>query len=211
LFCGGYTFEEISNDRLILGLGAGWHKPEFDAHGIPYDHLASRFEEAVQIIEPLVHGGQVDFDGQYYQAKDCELAPRGSKRGGPPIMIAAFGPRMMRITARYADSWNTDWLGSLDNVNEKKAALAQACHEVGRDPETLEITGGVTIAYPELGELPSWMTEPEQSLSGSPTEIANGLQKYEDAGVSHVMFGVYPHTEEAYTKLGEAIEVFHAR
>lgn len=205
------TLEEVSSERLILGLGAGWHKEEFDAFGIPYDYRTSRFEEALQIIIPLLRKGYVDFNGKYYQAKDCELKPRGSREGGPPVMVGAFGQRMMRLAARYADMWNTDWLGTQEIFSQKKSALETACLQEGRNPSTLEITGGVTVAYPQLGDLPSWMTEPDQSLSGSPTDIANGLRRYEEAGASHVMCNVYPHTETAYTKLGEAVEIFRAR
>src|SRR3712207_5459950 len=85
------TVEEISEGRLILGLGAGWHEPEFRAFGYPYDHRASRFEEALTIISTLLREGQVDFAGTYYQARECELRPRGPRPGGPPILIGALG------------------------------------------------------------------------------------------------------------------------
>src|SRR5262245_58433570 len=70
------TVEEISGGRLILGLGAGWHAPEYQAFGYPFDHRASRFEEAITIIHSLLRTGQIDFAGQYYQARECELRPR---------------------------------------------------------------------------------------------------------------------------------------
>lgn len=77
------TVDEISGGRLILGVGAGWHEPEFKAFGFPYDHWASRFEEAVQIITGLLRGETVTFDGTYYQIEDCELRPRGPRPNGP--------------------------------------------------------------------------------------------------------------------------------
>ncbi|RPJ37810.1 MAG: LLM class flavin-dependent oxidoreductase, partial [Chloroflexi bacterium] len=64
------TLDEVSGGRLILGLGAGWNQPEFDAFGIPNDHRVSRFEEALQIIVPLLREGCVDFQGKYYQARN---------------------------------------------------------------------------------------------------------------------------------------------
>ena len=76
------TVDEISGGRLILGLGAGWHEPEFDAFGYPFDHRVGRFEEALAIIHGSCGTGQVDFDGQYYQARDCELRPRGPRPAG---------------------------------------------------------------------------------------------------------------------------------
>ncbi|SRR6266568_4688713 len=205
------TLEEVSNQRLILGLGSGWHKDEFEAFGVPYENRVSRFEESLQIITSLLHEGAVDFEGEYYQAKNSELKPRGSREGGPPIMVGAMKPRMMRLAAQYADMWNTDWLGNEDHLTYQKAALEEACSQVGRDPSTLDITGGITIAYPQLGDLPSWMRGPEDYISGSPTEVANGFRMYEEAGVSHVQCNVYPHTEDAYTQLGQAVEVFRTK
>ncbi|HEY0069916.1 MAG TPA: LLM class flavin-dependent oxidoreductase [Chloroflexia bacterium] len=204
------TLQEVSGGRLILGLGCGWHEPEFEAFGLPFDHRVSRFEEALQIIVPLLREGRVDFQGNYYSARDCELRPRAPRHGAPPIMVASFGPRMMRLTAQYADSWNTDWLGPVDLVEKHRAALHAACAEVGRDPATLELTGGITIAYPDLGELPRWMTGPDQYLGGSAHEVAAGLRRYEELGISHVMCAYYPNTAAALKRLGEALHVYRA-
>jgi len=87
------TIDEISDGRLILGLGAGWHEPEYKAFGYPFENLVSRFEEALKIIHPLLRTGAVDFRGQYYSAEHCELLPRGPRPNGPPIMIGARADR----------------------------------------------------------------------------------------------------------------------
>lgn len=206
------TLDEISGGRLILGLGAGWHEPEFRAFGVPFDHRVSRFEEALRIIVPLLRGGRVDFSGTYFTVADTEIRPRGPRPGGPPIVIAAFGPRMLRLAATYAEAWNTDWLGPLKQVATQRARVAAACVEIGRDPATLAITGGVTVAYPDLGPLPSWLTHPAdgQALTGSAEAVASGLHGYAEAGVSHALCSVYPHNEAAIRRLGEALATFRA-
>jgi len=79
------TVEEISDGRLILGLGAGYYEPEYRAFGFPFDHRVGRFEEALQIVYGLLRRGTIDFNGQYYQARDCELTPRGPRPGGLPF------------------------------------------------------------------------------------------------------------------------------
>ncbi len=73
------TVDEISGGRLILGLGAGWFEAEYRSFGFPYDHRASRFEEAFTIIRTLLREGEIDFDGRFYQARDCVLRPRGPR------------------------------------------------------------------------------------------------------------------------------------
>src|SRR5207249_4585394 len=100
------TVDEISGGRLILGIGCGWHKPEFEAFGIPYDHRVSRFEEGLAVLLPLIHGERVDFDGGFYRADGGEILPRGPRAKGPPLLIAGKGPRMLRLTAQHADAWN---------------------------------------------------------------------------------------------------------
>ena len=96
------TIDEISGGRLILGLGAGWNETEFRAFGFPFDHRVDRFEEAFTIIRTLLREGAIDFDGRFYQARDCELRPRGPRPGGPPLLIGSNGPRMLRITMPHA-------------------------------------------------------------------------------------------------------------
>src|SRR5690606_12996029 len=100
------TVDEISDGRLILGLGAGNTEAEFDAFGYPFDHRASRFEEAIQIIHGLLRSGRSSLDGTWYQTRDAINRPRGPRQDGAPIMVGTTGPRMLGLTARYADSWN---------------------------------------------------------------------------------------------------------
>lgn len=95
--------DEISGGRFVLGVGAGWHEPEYRAFGYPFDHRAGRFDEALQIIVTLLRTGRVTFAGQYYQANDAVLRPRGPSPIGPPVWVGGSGPRMLELTACYAD------------------------------------------------------------------------------------------------------------
>ena len=131
------TTDEISNGRLILGLGAGWHEPEFTTYGFPYDHRASRFEEGFRILYDLIHEDQSTLHGVYYTTDGAVVRPRGPRRGDLPIMIGTDGPRLLRLTAQYADIWNTTWTYSAEEVLPRLAALDAACAEVGRDPDTI--------------------------------------------------------------------------
>jgi len=145
------TLDEVSGGRLVLGLGAGWHEPEYEAFGIPYDHRVGRFEEALAIIVPLLREGHVDFQGRYYQARDCVLAPRGPRPGGPPILIGAQRPRMLALAARYADIYDADYHLDAGGVAAPFEALARACAEAGRDPATITRTAGTRVALTTSG------------------------------------------------------------
>lgn len=204
------TLDELSSGRLVLGLGAGWHRPEFEAFGFPFDHRVDRLGEALEIIVSLLREGRADVRGRYWQAREAELRPRVSRQGGPPVMVAAFGPRMLRLAARYADLWNVDWLGPVERVAERRDAIAGACADVGRDPASLPLSGGLTVAWPDLGPLPEWLRGPDQYLSGSPEALAASLARYGDAGVSHAMCACYPMTDEAIDRLAAAIATYRA-
>jgi alkanesulfonate monooxygenase SsuD/methylene tetrahydromethanopterin reductase-like flavin-dependent oxidoreductase (luciferase family) len=189
------TLDEVSGGRLILGIGAGWNKPEFEAFGIPFDHKVDRFEEAIQIIKPLLETGKVDFEGTYYKAKDCEITPWGPRKPGPLLMIGALKPRMMRLTAQHADIWNTGYLGSPKTLEEPLSKLKASCERYGRDLATIQITGMVALVYPDLlheGEDAYF----KEYLTGSPEELAEAFREYQSMGVSHLMFHIKPYTKE---------------
>jgi len=205
------TVDEVSAGRLILGLGAGWHQPEFDAFGLPFDHRVDRFEEALQIIVPLLRTGQVDFNGNYYQAPNCELRPRGPRPEGPQILVGAGRPRMLRLTARYADSWNTCWLGEPIALHERRAALEAACVEEGRDPKTLAVTVGVSITYTAPGETEPTTLDPAKTLAGSPEQIAAALDGYAKLGVVHLTCALDPFNVQSLAWLGEAVQHYRKR
>jgi alkanesulfonate monooxygenase SsuD/methylene tetrahydromethanopterin reductase-like flavin-dependent oxidoreductase (luciferase family) len=189
------TVEEISGGRLILGIGAGWNEPEYRAFGYPFDHRVDRFEEALAIVSGLLRDGHVDFSGTYYEARDCELRPRGPRPNGPPIVLGASSaaPRLLDLSARHADGWNT-WFSSTGNTIAGLTPLLErvdaACDVVGRERASLERSAAVIV---EVGpHEPSAMTGPP--LTGSVAEIAAGLRAYADAGVSHAQVWLEPNT-----------------
>ena len=193
------TIDEISSGRLILGLGAGYHDPEYQAFGYPTDHRYSRFAEAIQIIHGLLRDGSIDFDGTYYQARECELRPRGPRAGGPPIMIGTKGPSMLRLTAQYADLWNAFLLRGRSLPEDLEPATGQldaACKEVGRDPSTLGRTATVHWnASHRVEVMPSWIrSRYGPPLTGRPDELADVFRKFARAGISHIQVVTWPNS-----------------
>lgn len=195
--------EEISDGRLILGIGAGWNEEEFTAFGYPFDHRVSRFEEALTIIHGLLKHGHVDFSGQYHEARNCGLRPRGGPRPeGPPIMIGSSSPRMLGLTARYADQWNI-FHTSPEVLAERRETVDAACRAAGRDPATLERTASVRVNL--LGRQ-SRQGAANPPLGGSPEEIATGLLAYVREGATHIQIIPDPSTLEGIEALGPVLE-----
>jgi probable F420-dependent oxidoreductase len=201
--------DEISGGRLILGLGCGWHEPEFDAFGYPFDHRVSRFEEGMRIVAPLLREGRVTFDGQYHRAIEAELRPAPARAGGPPILIAGKQPRMLGLVAEFADQWNAAWYGHPDTADELRTRLANlraALDEAGRDPSSLAITAGIFVAFDEAdGDVP------DRAIRGSVDDVGEALAGYADLGVSHLIVHVWPRTPDAVRRLAEAAAIARGR
>jgi alkanesulfonate monooxygenase SsuD/methylene tetrahydromethanopterin reductase-like flavin-dependent oxidoreductase (luciferase family) len=205
------TVDEISGGRLIVGLGAGWNRTEYEAFGFPFDHRASRFEEAFTIIRSLLRTGHADFDGEYYTVSDCELVPR-PRPGGPPLMIGSQGPRVLEATLPYVDMWNAwhAWFGNTpEGLVPMLAKLDDACLRVGRDPAEVSKTVAIMVAAPGGRGRIYGDSEHEGSapISGSPAEIAAGLSAFTPTGIDHIQLVVDPITIESIEWLGEVLAI----
>jgi probable F420-dependent oxidoreductase len=205
------TLDEVSGGRLVLGVGAGWHEPEFDAFDYPFDHRVGRFEEALRILVPLVREGRTSFSGRWHAARDVELIPWSRRPDGSsiPILIAGKRPRMLRLIAEHADSWNTAWLGRAVELPPRVAPLLEALAAAGRDPATLEITVGVSVVLPDLADDPASL-DAAGSLTGSAEELAGALREYREAGAGHLICSMEPATPAAVERLARAVELERA-
>jgi alkanesulfonate monooxygenase SsuD/methylene tetrahydromethanopterin reductase-like flavin-dependent oxidoreductase (luciferase family) len=181
--------DELSDGRFILGLGAGWHEAEYTAFGFPFDHRAARFEEALQIIVPLLREGRVDFAGQYYSARECILRPRGPSRAGPPIWMGATKPRLLRQTARFADGFNSFWHARPEDAALRLDALRAACAEVGRDPDSILFSVSTLAHVLAPGEAPN---ADEKGIVGPAEEVAERLAGFAAIGTHHLLVVLTP-------------------
>jgi len=211
------TVDEIAGGRLVLGLGAGWNDTEFAALGAPFDHRISRFEEAFTIVRTLLASGYIDFEGEFFTAREAELQPRPSRPGGPPILVGSSGPRMLAATLPYADAWNA-WYADTGNRPEGVARLRtlvdEAAAAVGRDPAAIERTVAVQVRMPGgsgriMGDQDPRMTVPP--LEGSPEVMAEGLRAYAREGIGHVQLVVDPITEASVAALVPVLELLDRR
>jgi alkanesulfonate monooxygenase SsuD/methylene tetrahydromethanopterin reductase-like flavin-dependent oxidoreductase (luciferase family) len=100
------TVDEISGGRLVVGLGAGWNRTEFDAFGVAYDDRVDRFEEAFPIVRRLLAGERVTAAGRFHRPVGAELLPPAARPGGPPLMIGSWRPRMLAATIAHVAAWN---------------------------------------------------------------------------------------------------------
>ena len=205
------TIDEISGGRLILGLGAGWNRVEYEAYGFPFDHRVSRFEEAFTIIRQLLRDGRSEFRGEYYTLADCELLPRGPRPQGPPLMVGSEGPRMLGITLPHVQAWNAwfTWFGNTpQGYRPMRQRIDEACRAAGRDPSEVERTIALFVSFPgaqgrSMGDLADAEAEP---ISGEPQVLAARLGEFAEEGVAHVQLVLDPITEETIRALAGTLQ-----
>lgn len=201
------TVDEMSDGRLVMAVGAGWHEPEYTSFDLPYDHRASRFEEGFAILHDLLRSGRSSFQGEYISVDDCVVLPRGPRPNQIPILVGTNGDRLLKLTARFADGWNTTWIHDVSEVPPLRAKVDAACAAVGRDPATLSRSACVFLDLPgRIGR-----TVPGNDFVPPPPRDAEGnaeaLLTYAAEGLDHVMLWLDPSTPEAVTAFGETLSV----
>ena len=200
------TLDEVSDGRLILGLGAGDSLFEHRAMGYQTDHLVSRFEEALTIVRRLLREGRLDFTGTYYRVDGFELRPRGPRPSGPPILIGTLAnrPRMLRLVAQHADIWN-GWVAydrnDADVVPPMRERVDAACHLHGRDPASLKRS--LTIQIAQSGQ----QAPGSDPMTGSPEELTVALRALATEGIGHVQIFLMPTTPTTVDEFGAVLEL----
>ncbi len=186
------TVDAISGGRLILSLGAGWNRREYEAFGFPYDHRVSRFAEAFTIIRTLIRHGSIDFDGEYHTLSNCVLDPPA--RPDLPLLVGSSGPRMLEITMPHVNAWNI-WFDDYDNdpalLPERLSVVNRAAEAAGRDPSDIDLTAALLV---------NLAGTPERHNSRNPVvgedAAREALAALGEAGIAHVQLVLDPITVE---------------
>ena len=203
------TIDEISGGRLVLGLGAGWNRTEFDAFGMPYGRRVDRFAEGFDIIRRLLAGETVTHHGEFYELDRCVLDPPSVRLGGPPLMIGSNGARMLSITLPHVARWNS-WYADFDNDPAKLptllAQIDRACDAVGRDRTSLDRSVAVLF---RLGEgVAARRRHP--GITGTTEEMADALGRFAETGVDEVQLVLDPIDEASVSTMAEVLRRFRS-
>jgi F420-dependent oxidoreductase-like protein len=175
------TADHVSNGRVELGLGAGWHEGEHRAHGFPFDTVGDRFDRLTEQFE-IVHRswteGPFDFEGRFYRLEHADPQPKPLRK---PHLIAggAAKPRGAALAARWADEYNTV-SATLEQCQERRERIAAACAAAGREPIAFSLMTSFAIDGRRDDHDPAWIV-------GSLDEMADQLRALEQAGVERIM------------------------
>ncbi|MDE3134297.1 MAG: TIGR03560 family F420-dependent LLM class oxidoreductase [Acidobacteriota bacterium] len=213
------TADHVSGGRVELGLGAGWHAREHAAYGFPYPELRTRMEvldEQLQIVLGNWSPGVFSFSGEHYRLETLEAQPKPIQRPHPPLLMGgAAGPRAARLAAGYADEYNTSF-ATIEQVRERRARIARACEQAGREPLPFSVMGPV-IAGRDEAELRDRATRsaefrgidpqallhdpPPGFIVGTLEQVAEQLREYERAGAFRVLCQLQPHDDLEFVAL----------
>lgn len=182
------TIDRLSGGRMVLGIGAGWQINEHAAYGIelePPGARVRRFDEALQIVRSLLAEERTTFHGEVYAIEDAPCEPKPVQER-LPILVGAKGPRMLRITARYADEWNTwgdEWntWGDPALAGERRAILRDACEQAGRDPGSMWTSVNVMLAVDGEAQPGGRM------IGGSVEQLVDTLGRYVEMGFDELI------------------------
>ena len=189
------TLQFMSGGRFTLGLGAGWHDEEYLAYGYDFPSASVRVEqldEALRIIKALWTEETVTFTGRHYRVVDARCEPRPDPT--PTVMVGAFKPRMLRLTARHADWWNVSSTGPA-RYRGLAEEFARACAEVDRDPATVRRSwiGGCVCARTQAeaeavaGGRVGIADEEDYGFVGTPEQVVAQMRPFVALGVDCFM------------------------
>lgn len=199
------TLDEISEGRFVLGLGSGWHRPEFDAFGFEFERRVSVLEDTLEVAVPLLREGRVGYDGKW-AIGHAELRPPRRRPNGPPILIAGSKPRMMSLIAKWADRWNSVWYGlPTDEFRDERDDLEKACQAIGRDPATVDVSVGVVIKDPRTID-----RNDGEAIVGNVENIAEAFAVWASEGVDEVMCRLEPPSPGVVETIADACLKFRA-
>lgn len=213
------TLQFLSGGRFILGLGAGWHEEEYRAYGYDFPPAPVRVEqldETLQIVKALWTEERATVRGRHFQVEDAACQPRPDPR--PPIMVGAFKPKMLRLTARHADWWNVSSTGA-KTYRRMVQELERACADVGRDPATVRRTwsGGCACAPTHAqalrlaGDRRSADSDEDFDFVGTPQQVLDQMQPFVDLGVDYFMLdcGGFPELTTLETLVSEVLPAWN--
>lgn len=197
------TVDEISGGRLVLGLGAGWNEPEFRAFGIPFDHRASRFEEAFTAIRTLTTGERCTMHGRFYDLDDAVVLPAPVQP--VTLMVGSIGDRVLGSTLRHVQWWNTwyDWYGnSVAGFAELNETISTRIETSGRSPDAVHRSACVLV----IADPPSTERNSTPQAPGVPLDdLVDHLRGLAEVGAHEAILVVNPINAWSMERVADAL------
>ena len=164
------TLDQVSQGRLLLGIGSGSIEDEHRRTGLDWGSFAersARLGETLEILGQAFANEVIDFAGRYYTVRDMPIIPGPVQRPRPPIIVGGAGEKYtLPLVARYADVWNVPTY-ALGELEHKVSVLQSICADIGRDPAQIVMSvEAVAALAPDDAELPKVREIAERRFGG---------------------------------------------
>lgn len=201
------SIDVLSNGRLILGVGAGWMREEFEALGTPpYDERGAVTDEYINAFKELWTSESPEFEGTYTQFHDVSFRPKPVQQPHPPIWVGGESPPAMRRAARLGDAWypigsNPEHpVGTLEQLEQYVARLRRYAENAGRNPDEIDLA--YSAGWYNDQQAQTLDDGQRRIFTGGPEQIAADISAFQQRGVRHLMLGMQaPTLEESFERL----------
>jgi len=188
------TLDNITDGRVIVGLGSGWFEMEFSGYGFDFPPLPTRLrqlDEAAALMKQMWTEEQPSFAGKEFHTASVYCEPKPVRKPHPPILIGGGGEKvLLRIAAKHADIWNNLAVHQGQLVH-KIALLRQHCEAIGRDPQSIRISQQTMVVIgKDAADAEAKVQKAQaiygghlgQGISGTPQDCIDKIRGYIAAG-----------------------------
>jgi probable F420-dependent oxidoreductase len=157
------TIDLLSRGRMLLGIGSGWMKEEFESVGIDYHARGARTDESIQAMRALWRENPTTFHGKHFHFHDVKSLPKPAQTGGIPIHVGGHSPAAARRAGRFGDGFFPT-ITNPEKLQEAFGMMRDAAKKAGRKADAIELT------------------------AMAPAKV-DAIKAVEDIGVARVVFG----------------------
>ncbi len=178
------TIDVLSEGRVVLGIGAGWLKEEFDALGINYEERGKVANESLEIIKELYSNNSPSFKGKYYKFSDIDFYPKPFNNRIPEIWVGGSSNNSLLRSVKYGNGWHG--VGNTPAEIKKKVSEINdllVLHNKDVNSFTISVRKNLQVTDKKI-------TDKKETLRGSIEKISEGLQDYKKSGVDYIVFQI---------------------
>ena len=178
------TVDQLSNGRLILGVGVGSAEQEYRALGAPWEERGSVADEVIQVLQHVWTADQPNFEGKHFHFSGINSFPQPVQRPHPPFWIGGGSRRSIRRAAEYGDAWHPS-RPSFELLEEGAPRLHRLAERAGRDPSKILIAARHPMKILDGAAHSDW------PLVGLESSVIKGINRFASAGVTHLVMDTF--------------------
>jgi probable F420-dependent oxidoreductase len=176
------TIDQLSNGRLVMGVGVGWMQEEFEAMGAPFKERGHVSDEQLRLLERLWTDEHISFHGDHYNFDDIAFSPKPFQKPRIPIWVGGEGKLAQRRAGTYGDAWFPYFVRiTPKDLSERFENVRRVAREAGRDPDQIAFACCLPIELTETN-----VPQEEDYLKGTTEQIREALKKFQEVGVAHI-------------------------